>query len=299
MLMISGCTPSKAPPHPSINTGGIPGTSSGKSINKGKTSLVESSFHDHRLMDEFEMATRMTKGRSSNELPEILQKLYERDNYVVAKSLRYTIGQETAPPSANMLKYIRQVVDEKLKLPNYSGVVFVDQNDSEETESLVFQTRNLASPVFFERSVPLGDSVAEATDEMPSDEIHIFILDIASYFIQSDDHLKDHVSDQCNFFLSQGWDKDNTWVGIMDYGDLFEEFAEDIKNSPGGGQLKTLLKDSATWTGMQNFMHEAVAGLERAIGYRFFEAIAIRDPQTGEYTYHHDNVVHYGIPVKK
>jgi hypothetical protein len=219
-----------------------------------------------------------------------MKKLYGVANVVNPMSLKYKTTDAVGTPSDVFLAYCHKVVERKFKDPKFAGVLLVDQNDSAENESLLFQTRNLAVPIFF-------DNPAENVHKVYN-EIHLFVLEVASYFARPDDSLKDNVSEICEYFTNWGFSNDNTWVGIDEYSDLFDTFMNQAQSKPESlANIK--LADTSTWTGTQHLMHEVMSSLGRTIAYRFFELIAIRDPRTGEIKYTHNNVVHFGIPAKK
>jgi|LauGreDrversion4_2_1035121.scaffolds.fasta_scaffold11161_4 hypothetical protein len=255
---------------------------------------------DSRLSDDLERALILRPGGElcGDKLLETMHEIFRRENVVVVFSHLHTIGKRTSVPSQNFLSHCQTIIQRKFSDPTFGGLSVVDINDSDKDPNLMFVASNYAIPVFVRTDV----------DGPPSNEVHLFVLEIVTFKDKEDFTDAELVVSTCEFFITQGGENDNTWVGIEDYGELDKEFlmplggeqsAESEESSYDQKKASTIVLDNqSSWASLQRLMDDTRHGFTYSLAYRFFEMVGIKDLTTGEISYVHAPNIQLGIPIQ-
>ena len=253
---------------------------------------------DPTISDNMELALVLKPGQFCTEpLSEVLNEIFKRRNIVVLFSHQHNIARATSEPSEAFLEHCKRIIERKFAEPNFGGMAASDLNESYEDPDLVFITHNFAFPAFINT-----DDI-----EPPSNEVHLFILEVVTYRDKDDLEETDVLATITDFFIKQGYDKDNTWVGIDEYADIDSSYllpqgsapANDNEEQFSATRSTVLFKDHSSWTSIQRFMSEALHGFTYAIAFRMYEMIGVRDPNTNKITFTRPDKIHLGVPTRK
>ena len=254
---------------------------------------------DSEISDNLELALVLEAGQFCYEaLSEVLNQVYERENIIVRFSRKHRIARTTADPSEVFLDHCKRIIERKFVQPNFGGMIAMDLNESYEDQDLLFKTHIFAIPVFINT-----DDV-----EPPSNEVHLFVLEIITYDNTEEFEEPDAVANKVDFFLDQGHDKDNTWVGIDEYADIDDSYLLPIDASPESEtddrfskqrSSTAFLNDHSTWSSLQQFMTLVLREFSDSIAYRMYEMIGVKDKSTDRVTFNHPGKILLGIPTRK
>ena len=266
------------------------------------------SFNNDDIGDRLEVALGLKAGEFTGEqLEAIMFEIFGNEN-VVSYFVEQAAGgimHATAEPSEIFLAHCRRIIERKFNEPNFGALSAMDVNESEDQPDVLFGTQNLAVPVFYNTDV----------DGAPSNEVHLFVLEIARFHNKHNMQEEDEVTNVVKYLLDQKYTNDNTWVGIYEYADLDDHFLL----PPGGGQSGSsdeqdsdtredhdrmsrstiILENQSSWCSMHYLFNEIIDEFPNSLAYRFFEAIGIKDPETGVVTISHPNPIRLGVPTLK
>lgn len=255
---------------------------------------------DSKLSDDLERSMIMKLGGQlcGENLAKHVYEVFRRENAVVIFSHQHTIGQRTSVPTEIFLRLCKSLIERKFNDFKFGGLSIVDLNESENDPNLMFVTNNYLIPSF----------VATDVDGPPSNEVHLLVLEVISFRDKDDFNDSQMVEATSKFFLDQGYENDNTWVGIYEYGDIEKTFLMPQTGESGltdnEGTDNSLKKAStivaenqSSWATIQRFLDEAQHAFTYSLAYRLFEMVGIKDPTTGEITYLHPQKIQLGVPI--
>ena len=272
-----------------------------RSSNRSKKAYsMRPSIHlNAEISDKLELALILKAGQFSTEsYSDVLYDIFERENIVVPFSRQHSITRATAEPSPAFLDHCRRIIERKFVEPKFGGMIALDLNESYDDPELVFVTNSIAIPVFLQT-----DDV-----EPPSNEVHLFLLEIITFRDKDDLEETEVLATIAEFFLGQGSDKDNTWVGIDEYADIDKTYLLPmgmVQESDNDEEFSikrsstVFLNDHSSWRSIQKFMASALHGFTYSIAYRTYEMIGVKDSSTDKITFTHTEKIQMGVPTRK